>query len=163
MSSGVVDCCQGLSQAFKMSDNLTPMKVRKLTALALVIDGKQYRMSLLRSEDQPIDEFIAELRVEFVQKLDTHSHRMYNSVEGSPDVEDTLPDRMFDIIVKIPYQGDQNWPLQRVGTTGVIVVKPPRTGVVQAQPAQNGRKATNKRSQRKAIKVNVLLIGRAGQ
>lgn len=137
-----------------MSANLTPMKVRLLKALALVIDGKQYRMSMLRSEDQPIDDFLAELRVEFVRKLDTHSHRLYNSVEGNLDVEDTRSERIFDIIVKIPYQGDHDWPLQRAETTGVIVVKPPRTGVVQTQHAQVGRKATNRRLQRKAIEVN---------
>lgn len=124
-----------------MSDAVSPIAVRELIALSVIVDKKECRISLRKTKDQSLACFFKDRLATLERKLTPMTGRSYHSVVGVPELQDDDIAAIFKDLIQIPYENGWMWMHALKEKAGVIKLEAARSAAADVpQPASHGAK-----------------------
>lgn len=130
-----------------MSDQVSPVAVRELIALVVIVDKKECRVSLRKTKDQSLADFFKDRLTTLERKLKPMTGRSYHSVVGVPALQDDGIAAIFEELIQIPYENGWMWMQAIKEKAGVIKLEAARSADMH-QPDCHGAKTGSSRSLR---------------
>lgn len=121
-----------------MPDEVPTIPVRQLSALSVLIDDNEFRLTLAKSSSNSVAEFLDELFENFERKVSRLTSRQFHSVPGVASLDDDSLKYVFNELYRVPYENDATWCGAWVGTVGAIRLEEPTTGPAAKPTARSG-------------------------
>lgn len=117
------------------------VSVRELKGLSVLLDDALFHVSLAKSSNDSIHEFLDEAFCDFERKVARLTSRKFHSVCGVSILSDDSLKCIFRELIRVPYEEDGLWLGTFLGSSGAIRLCEPTSGaVVQPTGAGGGTK-----------------------
>lgn len=142
-----------LNQPVSMSDSIPHVAVSNLIEIAFIVDKQEARVSLRKKRNQSLEDFFRDRLAILERKIYTLTTRPFHSVKGMPSLHNDTVAHIFESLIEIPYDhDDEAWPLPQAKQIGFVVLEAPRSGDMPP-PACRGAKTQSSKITRTPSEV----------